>query len=111
MAIDAFAALVEFKSELLDWARHASASSDDERQKIQQVLDLRGELSEQLDALVGLDLATALKGLPEEAALLEKATETMNSVQKDIAKVQQVLDTAGTVLSVVAKLATVVVAA
>jgi hypothetical protein len=111
MALDPFDTLVAFKSDLLDWARQSAPRSDDERQRVQQVLALRDQLGEQLNALVGLDLETALAGLPGDAALLEKATETINSVQKNIASVQQVLDSAGTVVSVVAKLVTVVVAA
>jgi hypothetical protein len=103
--------LIAFKSDLLDWVIHASPTSDAERQQVRQVLELRDRLSQELNALVGLDLHSALGGLPEDVARLESATATMKSVQRNIESAQKVLDAAGTVASVAAKLVTIVAAA
>lgn len=108
---DPFDALVFFKADLLIWAHHSSPVTNEDKANIQQVLALHDKLAEQLNALLGKDLETALKGLPDDAARLEKATQTMKSIQDNIANVQRVIDTAGTVLEVVAKLAPLAVAA
>ncbi len=98
-----FETLLDLDDDLVEWVLHASPTSTAESAQMKQVLSLRGDVEDALNALVAYRMKLAASGLSPEAARLTALSTAMKQLAKKIDTVQQVLTIAGEVVQIAAK--------
>jgi hypothetical protein len=102
-AIQILDTLYALDDELVAWIVELSPKTDADRANLKALFARHREIERQINALVARKLELAVAALPDDVARLEEAKEKLETLSKDIAQVEQVLDTAGTVVTVCAK--------
>lgn len=98
-----FETLLDVDDELVDWVLHASPTNAAESAQMKQVLSLRGDVEDALNALVAYRMKLAASGLSPEATRLTALSGAMRQLAKRIDTVQQVLTIAGEVVQIASK--------
>jgi hypothetical protein len=102
--------LMQLESSLLDWIIEAHPTSDADKLQMKRVYALRTDLDQTINSLVAYRLKLAVVDLSAETKDLEAAADKIASVDKNISRVQDVLNIAGTAATVAAKVLSVVAA-
>jgi len=105
-----FETLMRIDDQVVDWILHATPKTDDDRDLMRRILDLRGDLEDALNRLVAYRLRLSTAALPDEAARLSAISQGMTTTEKQVETAEKVLSIVGEVVAIAAKVVAFVAA-
>ncbi len=97
---DILASLRAYDAALMEWLLHASPTTDDERQEVKQLRELRTQLTQLMNEIVEHRMRLATAPIKAHAARLAPVCAQIKATAKTISTVKDVLHATGEAVSV-----------
>jgi len=105
---DLIDAITAIDNELVEWILHARPTNDEEKAEMRQVLLLRTQIDQKLNALVLVRMKLATTHFRAQSKRLGEISKAMQATAKSVGTVKEVLKTVGEVTTIVGSIASAV---